>query len=485
MGGFQAGEDRAEPIRWTRARETTLPQEAAVTYSDPDRLYQPNTATAHRNGGSAENNLQTQLAIVMPVDQGQKVADRTLWEAWTARQTGTTTLDDRWLGLQCGRLYIFSTPAGLEPCRVIRKTRGANGVIEADLRRDQSNVFKGTNPGGAAPIPPNPVKIPGLTELVLLDIPLLLDADATNNGPGFYWGLISTGTDWRGADFMRSLTMGGEYDEVSPQGQQLTAGDVVGTLAAPAGDLFADHWDEVTVLTVDLRRTDMVLNSATEDAVLAGANAAYVGHADGEGGQGEILQFKNAVATSTPGRYEISGLLRGQRGTEFAAAIHAGGELFVLLEQGPIKRANFGLGDLGQERFYKAVSLLTAEADAAEIPWTNTGVGLRPYSPVDLQLTGDTGGDLELTWTRRSRIGGDTDPPPLGEDSEAYRVEIIAVDGHTVVRTVDVAAPSFAYTSAMQTADFGGAVSDLHWKVAQVSAQYGAGIFADKSGPVP
>lgn len=486
MGGYQAGEDRPEPVRYSRQRETTLPREAAVTYSDPDRFYQPNTATAHRNGGSAENNLSTQVALVMPSDQGQKVADRTLWEAWTARQTGQTTLDDRWLGLQCGRLYIFETPAGLEPLRVTRKTRGANGVIEADLRRDQSQVFKSVNPGAVVPTPPNVLKLPGVTELILLDIPLLVDADNTTNAAGFYWGMVGSGSGWRGADFKRALSEDDEFDEVSPQGQELTVGDVVGTLPAPAhGDTSDLWWDEVSVLTVDLRRTDMVLTSATEAAVLAGVNAAYVGAANGEGGNGEILQFKNAVATMTPGRYQISGLLRGQRGTEFTVGLHAGGEMFVLLEPGPLKRSSFGLSDVGQERAYKAVSLLMAEADADAVLWTNSGVGLRPYSPEALELTGDTGGDLVLTWVRRSRIGGDVDPPPLGEDSEAYRVEVIALDGHTIVRTVDVTAPTFTYTSAMQTADFGGAVSDLHWKVAQVSAQYGPGVYADLTGPVP
>lgn len=486
LGGYAAGDERPEPIRWTRARETTLPQEATLTYSDPARDYQANTASARRLGGSAENNLSTQVAMVIDADTAQKVNDRILWEAWTSRQSGTTTTDQRWLGLQCGRLYIVETPAGLEPVRVIRKSNGANGVIECDLRRDQAIVFKSVNPGANVPTPANPVNIPGVTELILLDIPLLLDADNTNNAPGFYWGIVASGSGWRGADFLRALDEDSEFDEVSPQGQELTAGDVVGTLAAPShGEVSGHWWDEVSVLTVDLRSPDMELTSATEAAVLAGANAAYVGAANGEGGNGEIVQFRTAIATTTPGRYEITGLLRGQRGTEFAAGLHVGGELFVMLQQGPLKRANFGLADVGQERAYKAVSLLTSEADADAILWTNSGVGMRPYSPEALELTGDTGGDLALTWTRRSRIGGDTEPPPLGEDTEAYRVKIIAADGHTVVRTVDVAAPTFTYTLAMQTADFGGAVSDLKWQVAQVSAQYGPGIYSTASGPVP
>ena len=42
---------------------------------------------------------------------------------------------------------------------------------------------------------------------------------------------------------------------------------------------------------------------------------------------------------------------------------------------------------------------------------------------------------------------------PLGEASEAYRIDIL--DGFTVVRSVTTLMPSFTYPAAQQTADFG------------------------------
>lgn len=116
----------------------------------------------------------------------------------------------------------------------------------------------------------------------------------------------------------------------------------------------------------------------------------------------------------------------------------------------------------------------------------NTGVGLRPYAPIDLLADGPSGGgDVALSWTRRSRIGWpQIDPPPLAEDEELYTVRIMNAAGTVIVREVKVSTPAFTYTAAMQTADFGAPVSSLRWRVAQVSAIYGDGVFAEFDGPV-
>lgn len=485
LAGYASTDDRPEPIRYTRARETTLPQESVVSYSDPAMDYQTNSQRAARVGGSAQNNLSTQVAITMTADDAQALADRTLYEAWTARQTATGLTDDRWIGLQCGRSFLFQTPAGLEPMRITRKTRGANGVISFDIVRDSKILYASDNIGSPPNIPANVLELPGLSELILLDIPLLLDADDTNKRSGFYWGVIGSGPGWRGADVLRALGVGGPYSEIEPQGRELTAGDVVGTMPDVGTTAESDGviWDETTVLTVTLRRPDMTLSSIGEEEVIDGGNAAYVGAANGEGGLGEIIQFRNADLTSTPGVYELSGLIRGARGTEFTTSLHVGGELFVLLEQGAVKRADFGFPDVGLERAYKAVSLLTLETDADAVLFTNTDVAARPYSPVDLMAEGLSSGDVDLSWVRRSRIGEGVIPPPLGEDSEAYQLEILNGGGATI-RTVALTAPAFVYTAAMQVIDFGGAVTTLRWKVAQVSASYGPGIYQELDGAV-
>ena len=63
---------------------------------------------------------------------------------------------------------------------------------------------------------------------------------------------------------------------------------------------------------------------------------------------------------------------------------------------------------------------------------------------------------------------------PLGEDSEAYLLRVVK-DG-VILREETLSAPIFSYGFAAQTAD--GAVAPFVVEVAQISATYGAGLFA-------
>lgn len=86
--------------------------------------------------------------------------------------------------------------------------------------------------------------------------------------------------------------------------------------------------------------------------------------------------------------------------------------------------------------------------------FTNTGEGKRPLSPVHIAGTRDVGHDLTLTWVRRTRLmvpGLGYGPVPLGEETEAYEVDII-VSG-SPVRTIASTTPTAAYSAADQTAD--------------------------------
>ena len=108
---------------------------------------------------------------------------------------------------------------------------------------------------------------------------------------------------------------------------------------------------------------------------------------------------------------------------------------------------------------------------------TFAGIGLRPLSPVQLRARWPSvAGDIVLSWTRRTRIGGDSWEQievPLGEDSEAYEVDIY--DGSGVVRTLSTSSPEATYTLAQQTADFGGQQWSVSIAVYQLSASYGRG----------
>lgn len=479
LAGHDFGSEQGDVLDWTRTQVTSMPREATVTFPDPERDWQPSSQVARRSEGSADSNLSNEIAIVMTADAARALADRLLWQAWTGIQTAEASTDDRWLALEPARSYLFETPAGLEPLRITRLTRGWNGVIELSLRRDRDEVYQSTAAGVPSTVPPNDLRLPGLSQIILLDIPLLLDADNAQ-ASGFYWGVLGSGNGWRGADFMRAVSLP-TFENIAPQGAELTLGAVASITPAPP-PVFDSRFDLdlTTVIRVTLEREDMTLVGVTDAEMLAGSNAMYVGPVDGHGG--EIIQFGVADLVS-PGVYDLSRLRRGQRGTEFAWGSHMPGEMAVLLEIGALRRSDFGVADLNLSRAYKAVSLLTLEVDTPAVAWANTGVGLRPYSPVDLLAEGETGADVLMQWTRRSRIGEGVVPPPLAEESEAYVLRILTAGG-ALKREVALSAPGFTYTVAMQTADFGAPVTTLRWQVAQVSTAFGPGPFAESNGPV-
>jgi hypothetical protein len=83
------------------------------------------------------------------------------------------------------------------------------------------------------------------------------------------------------------------------------------------------------------------------------------------------------------------------------------------------------------------------------------------------------------SWIRRTRINGDAWEPvdvPLGEESEAYAIDILS--GSTVKRTLTSSTPSVLYPAADELADFGVAQTTLSISVAQLSTTVGCGYAA-------
>jgi hypothetical protein len=104
------------------------------------------------------------------------------------------------------------------------------------------------------------------------------------------------------------------------------------------------------------------------------------------------------------------------------------------------------------------------------------GIGLRPLSPVQAKARRLAGGDIALTWARRTRLGGDSWEGldvPLGEEEEMYEVEI--KEGGNVKRVIRTGGPELLYPQADQLADFGAPPGMLSLSIYQLSRAYGRG----------
>lgn len=89
----------------------------------------------------------------------------------------------------------------------------------------------------------------------------------------------------------------------------------------------------------------------------------------------------------------------------------------------------------------------------------------------------DGSDNLTVTAIPRTRIGGewlDGGESPTGETIQSYELDVL--NGGTVVRTIATSSPSFSYTAAQQTTDFGSPQASISVVLYQLSAMVGRGF---------
>ena len=216
--------------------------------------------------------------------------------------------------------------------------------------------------------------------------------------------------------------------------------------------------------------SDETLASTTTAALLNGTNAALVGD--------EIIQFSTAKLIGE-NQYQLSGLLRGRLGTEWAMSQHEIGERFVLLNENTPQESN-SVSLVGLPRNYRAVSIGQTLGQVDSVSFTHQGVGLKPYAPVHVKGNRDSAGNLSITWIRRSRTEvnwRNLVDVPLNEDSEAYEIDIL--NGGDVVRTISSLTSQINYSAIEQVTDFGVAQTSITLRISQISAAIGRGTYAE------
>jgi hypothetical protein len=197
---------------------------------------------------------------------------------------------------------------------------------------------------------------------------------------------------------------------------------------------------------------------------------------DGSSGTWELFQFRDAELVG-PSTYLLSHRLRGQLGTDaLMPPVWPAGSWVVALDGTP-KQIELTSAQRRSARHFRIGPSARGYDDPAYVHLSEAfdGIGLRPYAPVHLRAAVLAGGDLALSWIRRTRVDGDQwEPPeiPLGEERESYRIRVI--DAGAILREETVSAPSWIYNAAQQAVD--GAALPLTFEVAQISARFGAGL---------
>lgn len=459
ISGDDLVEDPRGPTVETRRVEAAdLSTDLTLGFLDSEADGQPSTVAARRAGPRRGEAIGLPVSASAAVMRGR--ADALLADLEAGREQVAFALAPTALAPEAGDVVTLTQGGGTRSLLVQR-------IEDGPVRRVSARTIDLDIAARADRAPPRRRRVPaaavvGPPVAVLLDLPSN-GAEADAHRP---W-IAATCRPWPGP-LAVSRAVGGGFAPLVTLDRPAVMGRLDGVL--PAGPC----WLIDRGTTVEVTLVAGTLASVTEQGLLDGANLAAVGSpATGW----EVLQFRDALLIGER-RYRLGGFLRGQGGTETRAALGApAGTRFVLLDRA-LARLPLTLDDLD-----RPLQLRVGPADrdvgdpaVAELTETPAGVGLAPYAPVRARLTAGPFGDLQITWTRRTRVGGDgfdAYEVPLGETSERYEVDIMS--GGLPLRTLASVVPSVDYAYAEQVADFGAPATSLDVAIVQISNSRGRG----------
>lgn len=463
----------------TSVRERDLPSYFEVSYRDFGNAYQDSVQRAARPAAPISAVLADQPRGYEYTGAAQAplinaIATRDLYTIWAERQGLTFRLPQRFLRMTPADVITVDLGDFTVVGRVKRADIGADFTVDSDVATEVDGQYdvEGVEGSGGNSGVQYPILKTSSSNAYLLNLPLLVDTDSVGQEASlFYW--VANGLPlWPGAKLYRAPAEGaGNVQDLGTLTQPVTFGVAPAALAdAPT----VTRWDNETVFDVEVAYDPDSVSSVTDAEVLAGFNAAAVVKSDGEV---EIIQFANAELQPDGYTVRLSRLLRGRRGTETQATGHGSDELVVFLESLTIETVANAVSLIGSEQRYVHPTIGQLFEEASEQNFTMTGTDLKPYDPVHIKAVED-GGDVDLTWVRRTRIGGEmTDlvDVPLSEQAESYEVDVRASPSDPVVRTLTSTTQSVTYTAAQIASDFGTLPSTLTFDVYQLSAVVGRG----------
>ena len=462
-------------LELTRAQESELPQALKWQLARADEDYDAAPVEAQRSTVAATRVASEAFPLAVPPEEAERRCRRALMEAWVGRETALFRLPPSRLALDPADVVRLAHDGREAELRLMAIADGETRGIEA-VRQDRA----------AYDLPPGDPRVAtlsravvfGAPEAVLLDLPQLAE-----DQPAHHSRIAAYAQPWPGEiAVLRSAAIDG-FTLLTTLGSRARIGALVADLYPGPTSRF-DHGNALFINLIS-----GTLDSVTDVTLLGGDNALAIESAPGVW---EIVQAGTAELIA-PGRYRLSRLLRGQRGTEAAMGqpTPAGARVVVLddsIASLPIAEADLGLP--WNWRIGPAAKPVGDETYVAQA-FTPEGVGLRPFSAVHVAQPwrrARSPGDLTIRWIRRDRaLGADSWNAveiPMSETSEAWAVEILDPGSSpgqaplTVKRVLAASPTSALYTAAAQTAAWGGPLgpgAPLTIRIVQLSARIGPG----------
>nr|WP_316653312.1 glycoside hydrolase/phage tail family protein [uncultured Gellertiella sp.] len=455
-------DDEKEPLyEETRGKLSEFADQTLITFDDPALDYQTAIARSPRLSITRERLLQLGLPGALDFGQAVRLAEALLRDHQLQRRSVTFRLSPGEIGLQPGD--VISLPSG-PPGRflVVRIEDGAGRRVEArEFVPAVLGVLSAPTPEKAPAAPPEAVFAP---DIALLDLPQI------DNGPsGSFARAAGLMKPWRPIQISSSASTEG-YVPRALLDRPARMGRLVQALAPGR---VRGRFDHARLLLVALDFGGFA--SATPREVLDGANRLAI---EASPGRWEVLAFTKATEI-TPGTFQLSGLLCGLFGTEDAMAAGAAAGARVVALDAAVKPLDVTGIDTGVSRNFIAEGLGRIGGQVGPIAFAPGQRAQTPLSPVHLKARRQADLSILFKWTRRGRIDADTWTAidiPADEAVEAWKIDFLAADKVTVLRTVRTTQASCLYPAAQELADYGARQVAITIRVRQVGRLVPAGL---------
>lgn len=369
----------------TRGLLDKAPARLRLSHIDLEADYQPGLAEARADGGDARLVQDVTLPLALGASRAEAVAGALL-EAAASGESLVCALPLSALALEPGDGLRLEGGAVWRVSDVVDR-----GGVRALTCHEELTPMPRVRAGGAGSAPPEAAVFGGV-DLVVMDAPHLPEFGG-EAGP-----LLAAWADpWPGEVAVLSGLAGDALSEVA----RLSRPAVIGRLTEACGSGPVGRWDRATMLSVYCPGEEFA--SLPEGQVLSGGNAALL---ETEAGW-ECVQFQSADLVA-PDVWQLSGLLRGQRGSVPGAA-QIGARLVLL--DAAVTRASLGGETLGVEMIWKPGT----DDDAATLIFEDQA-GL-PWPVAHLRREGD-----QLSWTRRGADVAESWALPEAENAGRFAV---------------------------------------------------------------
>lgn len=454
QGEFQ---DHYKMVGYSRDGSNETPNVVNLSYIDGEHNNIIGTQTARRAKfpfATVSNDVVREygIPVIMGPDEALYWTSQILFDAWSKRQNLKFRLSQKYINLDPGDYVSLSLDNGDNYTVKLLSTE-VNGDFSITLDAETIAQFT-TFPKPNKPLPTyEDDALPIEFDPILVQyFGFVEDALLVNDTYAIYWNAPSACSLWIGNE-LKDTTSGGY------------CGKLTHTLAKNSYVFSIDTENSITIELTDPSKKPA---SVTTDEFLAGQSYVVIG----DNARQELIYFRD-VTDNLDGTITLSYLSRGRRNTDTFLNHRVGEWCFFNVRRIYIPRS--------QARRAIVATLTPPGGSPAGLGSRSAAVyafpgSVAPFTPVNVLAT-IAGSDVELTWTRRTRLAtdihdGDGDTPE-DETSVNYQVRITKADG--TLRTYEVTTEAVTYTAADMTADgYASIPTTLLVGISKKSAIFGA-----------